>query len=217
MKKVKLLIVDDHAIVREGIKAFFAEQPGYVVVGEVDDGLKVMEEVSRLKPDVVIMDITMPKGDGYQATRGIKEKFPEIHVVILSMHREQKYAVNAFKAGAVAYILKGGTLNEIETAVERAIAGKIYTSPSVSNDMVSEFVNMLHHTKLEPLDILSSREKEILKLISNGEKSKQIAEKLFISVSTVKTHRKNIQKKLNVGNSISMVKLAIVSGLVQSD
>lgn len=217
MGKIKLLIVDDHAVVREGIKAFFAEQPGYVVVGEVDDGLKVMEEVSRLKPDVVIMDITMPKGDGYEATRNIKEKFPEIHVVVLSMHRERKYAVNAFKAGAVAYILKGGALSEIETAVESAIVGKIYTSPAISSDLVNEFVNMLHHSKLEPLDILSSREKEVLKLISNGEKNKQIAEKLFISVSTVKTHRKNIQKKLNVTNTISMVRIAIASGLVQSD
>lgn len=217
MGRIKLLIVDDHAVVREGIKAFFAEQPGYVVVGEVDDGLKVMEEVSRLKPDVVIMDITMPKGDGYEATRNIKEKFPEIHVVVLSMHRERKYAVNAFKAGAVAYILKGGALSEIETAVESAIVGKIYTSPAISSDLVNEFVNMLHHSKLEPLDILSSREKEVLKLISNGEKNKQIAEKLFISVSTVKTHRKNIQKKLNVTNTISMVRIAIASGLVQSD
>ncbi len=216
MEKVKLLIVDDHPVVREGIKAFFEEQPSYVVVGEVDDGLKVMEEVSRLKPDVVIMDITMPKGDGYQATRNIIEKFPEIHVVVLSMHRERKYAVNAFKAGAVAYVLKGGSLNEIKTAIQKAIAGKNYSSPSLANDLMSDFVNILQNTNLEPFDTLSPREKEILKLIAEGEKGKQIAEKLFISVSTVKSHRKNIQKKLNVSDTISMVKIAINNGLVRS-
>ena len=214
MEKVKLLIVDDHPVVREGIKAFFEDQPDYVVVGEVDDGLKVMEAVSRLKPDVVIMDITMANGDGLQATSNIKEKFHEIHVVILSMHRERKYAIDAFKAGAVAYVLKGSSLSEIKTAAERAMAGNIYTSPSLSNDLMSDFVNILQNTKLEPFGTLSQREKEILKLVAEGEKSKQIAEKLFISLSTVKSHRKNIQKKLNVTDTINMVKIAIANGLV---
>lgn len=214
MEKIKLLIVDDHSVVREGIKAFFSEQPDYIVVGEVDDGLKVMEEVTRKKPDVVIMDITMPEGDGYKATRDIKEKFPEIYVVILSMHRERKYAIDAFKAGAVAYVLKGGSLNEIKTAAETVMAGKIYASPPLSNDLMSDLVNILQNPKLEPFDTLTQREKEILKLVAEGEKSKQIAEKLFISLSTVKSHRKNIQKKLNVTDTINMVKIAIANGLV---
>ena len=217
MKKIKLLIVDDHPFVREGIRAFLSKQPGYVIVGEVDDGSKVMEVVSRLKPDVVIMDITLPKVDGYQATRYIKEKFPKIHVVILSMHHERKYAINAFKSGAEAYVLKGGPPNEIMTAAERAMAGKIYTSPSLSNDLMSDLVNMLQSPKPEPFDTLSQREKEILKLVVEGEKNKQISEKLSIALSTVKVHRKNIQKKLNVTNTISMVKIAIDKGLVQSD
>ncbi len=217
MKKIKLLIVDDHPFVREGIRAFLSKQPGYVIVGEVDDGSKVMEVVSRLKPDVVIMDITLPHVDGLLITSDIKKNFPEILVVILSMHHERKYVINAFKAGAVAYVLKGGSPNEIMTAAERAMAGKIYTSPSLSNDLMSDLVNMLQRPKPEPFDTLSQREKEILKLVAEGEKNKQISEKLSIALSTVKVHRKNIQKKLNVTNTISMVKIAIDKGLVQSD
>ena len=218
MEKVKIFIADDHPIVREGIKTFFSYLPDYIVVGEAEDGSKVFEKIADLKPDVVIMDITMPHLDGIQVTSRVTDEFPETKVIILSMHHDRDHAIKAFRAGAMAYVVKGASLKEILMAVERVLAGKMYASSSVADDLLCDFIDIIKrdHT-IEFFDTLSQREKEVLKLVADSATNKEIADKLCIAVSTVKSHRNTIMRKLNVNNIASLVKIAIRKGLVIPD
>ena len=218
MERIKLFVVDDHPVVREGIKTFFSNLPDYIVVGEAEDGLKVFEKVADLKPDIVIMDITMPYLDGIQVTRRVTDEFPETKVIVLSIHHDRDYAIEAFKAGAMAYVVKGAYLSEILMAVERALEGKMYASSSVADDLLSDYVDIVKSdSSIEPFDSLSRREKEVLKLVANGATNNEIADELHISISTVKSHRKTIMRKLNVNNIASLVKIAIQKRLVIPD
>ena len=218
MKKgnVKILLADDHPLMRDGVKAVFETEPGYEVIGEVDDGAKVFVAATELSPDVVIMDIGMPGIDGIEATRRIAENLPEIKVVILSMHSDNQYAIDAFKAGALAYVIKGAGPEELIGAVDKVMQGKRYASPSVAEELFGNFVDMMRDDRLpDAFDMLTKREKEVLELIANGSTSKEIGAQLFISPSTVKTHRTNIMMKLEVKDLASLIKIAIRKGLVE--
>ncbi len=218
MEQVKVLVVDDYPYLRRGVSTVISSHPGYAVVGEAEDGFKAMEGVARLRPDIVIMDISMPRLDGIQATRRITEEFPGTKVIILSMHTDPLYALRSFKAGAMGYVFKGSDPDELLLAVERVMAGKMYASPQVSEDLLGSFVDMIKvDSHLEPFDSLSLREREILELIAGGAKSREIASRLFISLSTVKTHRINIMRKLGVNDTAGLVKAAIRMGLAGTD
>ena len=217
-QKIKLFIADDHPVVREGLKAFFSSLPDYTVVGEAEDGLEVFERVSEARPDVLLIDITMPHLDGIHITKRITEQLPETKVVVLTMHYEQDYAIKAFRTGAKAYVIKGASLDEVLMAVEKVLAGKLYASPSIADELLIDFVQIVQCNKsIEPFDTLSKREKEVLELIADSATNNEIGEKLFISVHTVKSHRKNIMKKLNVNGTVGLVKVATLKGLVKSD
>ncbi len=214
MEEVRILIADDHELLREGLKGTFAMIPGYSVVGESDNGTDTIRLVEELRPDIVIMDITMPGLDGISATKRLSKDSPSAKVIILSMHNESIYAVNAFKAGAMAYVLKGMAAEEVVQAIESVRKGDRYASPTMANELLGSFVDILQKdVPVSPVDTLTTREKEVLTLIAFGSTNKEIAEKLFIALSTVKTHRVNIMNKLDVHDVAGLTRVAIEKGL----
>lgn len=217
MKKTTIFIADDHPVLRNGIKTVLTTAPEYVVVGEGATGQEVLSGVLELKPDIVLMDITMPELDGITVTRRLLERLPDTKVVMLSMHSDISHAIDAFRAGALAYVLKDSPPAELLHAVSKVSVGLKYASPSVAEELLSDFVDVIKKDhSMDPFDALSQREKDVLRLIADGVSGREIAERLFISVSTVKSHRMNIMKKLKVGETASLVKIAIKKGLVET-
>lgn len=216
MKKIRVFIADDHPVLRGGIKTALSGLPGCEVVGEADNGAEALKRITSLKPDVVIMDVTMPELSGITVTKRVTEAVPGIKVIILSMHAEPTYAIDAFRAGAMAYVLKDSSPDELLKAVGKVFEGNKYASPAVSEELFNGFVDMVRNDRSspDPYDSLSAREKEILKHIAEGLTSRDIAEKLFISVSTVKSHRNKIMKKLEVKDMASLIKIAIRKGVI---
>lgn len=216
MGKIKLFIADDHAIVRRGIKSLFQSNPDYEVVGEAEDGLSLLEKIKNANPDIIIMDITMPHIDGLMATKRITEDFPKTKVIILSMHSDRHFAIDAFRAGAMAYVVKGDDTNDITDAIEKVWMGKKFVSHCLADILFEDFVEMIKtNATLDPVNYLSKREREVLQLIAHGNRSKEIGEKLFISLATVKTHRSNIMKKLNIHDLPSLIKIAMQHGIIK--
>ncbi len=216
MKKIRILIADDHPIVREGISAKLSKEPHYVVVGEASDGMEALKKVSQLKPDIVIMDIMMPLMDGILATEHIKKSTPQIKVIILSMHKRQEYALRAFQTGADGYVLKENASKEIVNAIKSVFGGKRYICPSIAHYLAEEYIQSSKVNSFNPFDSLSLREKEVLRLLAEGKKNKEIADILFITNYTVKTHRHNIMQKLAVHDLASLVRFAIQNDFVKS-
>lgn len=218
MKNTRIFVVDDHPVLRNGIKNVLSTVPEYSVVGEAQSGKEALKGISEVKPDVIIMDITMPDLDGITVTKRVCEELPDARIIILSMHSDLFHAIDAFRAGALAYVLKDSAPGELLQAVERVMAGMKYASPSVAAELLNDFVDVIKkdHNQ-DPFDSLSQREREILRLIADGATSKEVADRLFISVSTVKSHRNNIMKKLKVNDMASLVKIAIRKGVVVAD
>lgn len=216
MKQIKIFVADDHPIVRNGIKSIFADEEGYSIVGEADDGLKAFQGVSAEQPDVAILDISMPELDGILVTERIKKEFPYIKVIVLSMHQSCQYAVDAFRAGASGYILKGGEVDEVLLAVRNVMAGQIYVSPPLVNEIMSDFLGIIKgEQSLDPINSLTLREKEVLQLIAEGHTTKRVAAKLFLSASTIKSYRVKIMKKLKVNDTAGLIKAALKNGLIK--
>lgn len=216
---VDIFIADDHPIVRDGITAILSAEKSYTVVGVAENGTEALNGIAEHNPDLVLMDISMPELDGILVTRRITKEFPNIKVIILSMHKGRQYAVDAFRAGARGYILKGRDSNEILLAVKRVMSGLIYVSPPLADEILSDFVNIIkgEQDTLDPFKSLTLRESEVLKLIAEGYTSKKIAGKLFLAESTIKSYRANIMSKLDVHDTAGLVKLAIHKGLVELD
>ena len=217
MKKTRIFIADDHPVLRSGIKAIFRPEE-FEVVGEADNGVSALKGIASLKPDIAILDITMPGLDGIAATRRIADEFPDTKVIILSMHSDISRPIEAFRAGALGYVLKDSDPSELLKAVERVASGAKYASPAVTEELLNDFVDVIKKDQAQdPFDTLSQREKEILKHVADGSTSREIAGKLFISLATVKSHRNNIMKKLKVNDMASLIKTAIRKGIVHTD
>lgn len=214
-----VVICDDHAIVREGIKQVLAANPDLEVVGEAANGLEGLALISKLKPEVVITDITMPEMNGIDMTRELSKEFPEIRVVILSVHSRKTFIMEALKAGARGYVLKDSAGEKLLDAVEAVLAGDSYLDSPVAGHIVDEFVKM--PSPAEPSggggEALTDRERQILSLVVEGFSNKQIAEKLFLSPKTVDNHRAKIMSKLGRRDVIGLVKYALATGLVDPD
>jgi DNA-binding NarL/FixJ family response regulator len=218
-QKYSVVICDDHGIVREGIKQVLASNPDLEVVGEAANGLEGLALISKLKPDLVITDITMPEMNGIDMTRELAKDFPDIRVVILSVHSRKTFIMEALKAGARGYVLKDSAGEKLLDAVAAVLAGDSYLDSPVAGHIVEEFVKL--PSQAEPAtgggEPLTDRERQILSLVVEGFSNKQIAAKLFLSPKTVDNHRAKIMSKLGRRDVIGLVKYALATGLVDPD
>jgi DNA-binding NarL/FixJ family response regulator len=219
MKPIRVLLADDHKLVRAGIKSLLENSEGVTVVGEAGNGRDAIKLAGKLKPDMVFLDIAMPELNGLQAAERIKKNYPEVEIIILSMHLDEEYVVQALKAGASGYILKDSAPNELRLALDTIMEGKIYISPSIPREMVDDYMKRLKAVSspeevITSKEKLSSRQKEVLQLIAEGNSTREIAEKLFISIKTVETHRSQIMKNLEIKDIPGLVKYAIKKGLI---
>lgn len=216
---VRILIADDHAIVRSGVRMLLSSQPDFTVVGEASDGREAVQKALDLKPDVVIMDLSMPPGkDGISATVELKKAAPEIDILILTMHDDEEYFFRVLQAGASGYIIKNALDSELISAVRAVSRGQAYLYPTAAKRLVADFLQ--HAEKGEQLDIyntLSEREREILTLIAKGYANKEIADLLVISVKTVESHKARIMDKLGLHTRPELVDYAIKKGLLALD
>lgn len=213
---LKVLLVEDHVIVRQGVRALLAEEADISVIGEAGSGSEALAMIQKLKPNVVLMDIGLPDISGIQITQQVRERFPDVKVIMLSMHDNQEYVFRALRAGANGYVLKQSTTTELVLALRAVAAGSTFLSPDVSQILISDYVHRAQsqdHAQ-QALDILTPREREVLQLIVRGFSNRQIAEQLHISIKTVETHRGNMMSKLDVHDRASLVKFAIDNGLV---
>ncbi len=213
--KIRVLIADDHQIVRDGLRSMLEKEPDMEVSATVEDGRATVRTVEELKPDVVIMDISMPGLNGIEATRRITRDFPAIKVIALSMHDDGRFVINMLKAGASGYLLKDCAFKELSKAIHIvAKTGKSYLSPDITDVVVQSYVTGA--SEPEPLlySTLSPREREVLQLVVEGKTSSQIAEILYVSVKTVETHRTQLMHKLKINNLPDLVKYAIKEGII---
>jgi DNA-binding NarL/FixJ family response regulator len=207
---IKVIIADDHTLVREGIKSLLSDVEGIEVIAETGDGEETLLKTSTFKPDILILDISMPKVFGIRFCEKIKEISPETKIIILSMHFSKEYVREAFKYGAKGYILKDSSFTELEFAIKSVYEGNMYISPKISQILVEDYLDLLEN----PLEILTERQKEILKLIAEGYSIKEIANRLNLSVKTVETHKSQIMDKLGIYDIPGLVKYAIKHGLI---
>lgn len=214
---IRILLVDDHTIVRQGLAKVLEAEEGFSVVGEARDGREAVSRVEQLKPDVVVMDITMPMLNGVEATRQIKKSHPRIKVIILSMHSHNRFISELFSLGASGYLLKDSSGTDIINAINAAVRGDTYLSPSISRQVIEDYVALkrTRSSREELYGQLSNREREVFQMIAEGRSTKQIADILCVSVSTVKTHRSNIMEKLQMDNISQLIHFAIELGLVE--
>ncbi len=214
---LKILIADDHKILREGLKAILRERESIEVVGEAANGREAVSKARKLAPDVVIMDIAMPGLNGIEATRRIRRHSPRIKVVVLSMYNSREYVLEALKAGAMAYLQKETASRELLLAIDKVTKGEIYLEGAHSQYVLDEFRNASRDSERTLLNNLTSREREILQLVAEGKSNKSVAGILNLSLKTVETHRQNMMKKLSAHNVVGLVKFAIRTGLVKID
>jgi DNA-binding NarL/FixJ family response regulator len=215
---MQLLIVDDHVIVREGLRALLEPCDDVEVVGEATSGQEAIEAVTRLHPDVVLMDITMPGINGLEAARRINEEHPDVKVLILTMHEEDEYFFNALEAGASGYFVKGGSSEELVSALRAVARGDVFLYPTMAKKLLSGYLERGRTVAdRDRQDGLTNRELEVLKLIGEGYNNQEIAARLFLSPTTVQTHRSNIMGKLNLHNRADLTRYAIKNGLVSLD
>lgn len=214
--KIRVLLADDHTILRAGLRMMLDAQPDIEVVGEASDGKQALAEAQRLQPDLVLMDITMPEMNGIEATRQIKRALESTRVLILTMHENEEYLFQVLRAGASGYILKEAAGTELISAIRIVTSGRFYMSPSAQSMMVGDYLQRVRSgEERDSYSALTEREREILKLVAEGHTNNQIAERLFISPKTVDTHRTHIMDKLNLHSRAELVKYAMRRGLLE--
>ncbi len=214
--KIRVLLADDHTILRAGLKIMLNIQPDMEVIGEASDGKQAITEAQRLTPDVILMDITMPECNGIEATRQVKRLLPDTRVLVLTMHENEEYLFQVLRAGASGYILKEAADTELISAIRAVHAGRFYLSPSAQSLMIGDYLLRVRTgEERDSYSALTEREREILKLVAEGYTNNQIAEQLFISPKTVDTHRTHIMDKLNLHSRAELVKYAMRRGLLE--
>ena len=215
---IRVLLVDDHRILREGVRALLAGEPGIEVVGEAEDGESAVAQAGRLKPDVVLMDMVMPHLGGLEATARIKEQHPDIMVLIMSMHDNDEYVQQVIKAGASGYVLKGVAADDLVRAIEAVDGGASFVDPAIAAKLVEDYVHRVRgELPNDPKQLLTPREQEILKLVAESHSNHEIAARLYLSKKTVETHRANIMRKLDLHDVTELVKYALRRGIIHLD
>ncbi len=216
MQSYKILLADDHALFREGLKRILVEASDLEVIEEVADGLKLLKTLSRVKPDMIMLDISMPNIRGIEAIKEIKTIHPDSKILVLTMHRDMEYLHQAISSGAHGYLLKEDADSELFEAIDKVRQGKIFISPKLSEYLTEDWAR-IHRGEYEPAsetEPLTTREREILKFIAEGKSNKKVASLLNISIRTVEHHRENIMYKLNLKNIVELIKYAIQKGYI---
>ena len=215
-QKYRIVLVEDHAIIREGLHSLFSSEKDFEVVAEAEEGRSALRLAENLRPDLVVTDLSMPQMDGIDMIASLKKQNPKIKVIALTVHRNDEYVLAALKAGADGYILKEANYSELITAARSVLKGKPYLSPEISGNLIQGYLEGKGAPrKKSPWEMLSKREREIVSLIAEGQTNKQIADRLCISVKTVETHRYKIMSKLNVHNAAALITVAMERGLIR--
>ncbi len=214
---ITILLADDHKIVRDGLRALLENQPDMKVVAEAENGRTAVQLAQQKRPQVVIMDISMPDLNGIEATRQMIRELPDIKVIALSMHSDRRYILRMFRAGAVGFLLKDCAFEELVSAINTAIADQPYVSPSIAGIIIQDFVRSGSQISSSATDVLTAREREVLQLLAEGWATKEIASHLHLSVKTVETHRRRIMEKLGLHGIAELTKYAIREGLTSLD
>lgn len=213
---LRLLVVDDHAVVRSGLKSLLGEKQNMVVIGEAADGDEAIRLADELKPEVILMDLSMPLGkDGMTATEEIKKKHPDISILVLTMHDDEQYLFRAIQAGASGYVLKNAPHDELLSAIRSVAEGNAYLTPTAAKRLMGQYLDKVKNGEgADSFELLSEREKEVLAWIAKGYSNKEIAEHLIISVKTVETHKSNLMEKLGLRTRPDLIKYAMKKGLL---
>jgi DNA-binding NarL/FixJ family response regulator len=212
MNPYRIILADDHILLRQGIKKIIEESEDMVVIAEASDGLELLDLLKKITPDMIILDISMPNLRGIEVSREIKSFNPKIKVLILTMHKKLDYLYHTLSAGADGFLLKEDSDEELFTAIETIQGGNIYVSPSFSTELAEDMAKICRGDGNFPVERLTNRERQVLKLVSEGKSSKEIADLLFISVRTAEHHRESIKRKLNLKKVADLVKYAILEG-----
>jgi two-component system response regulator NreC len=215
MKSIRIVLADDHTVVRKGLRLLLENQPGFIVVADAADGREAVSLAEQHAPDVVVMDVAMPILNGIEAARQISARMPQIAVVFLSMHADESYVLKALKSGARAYLLKDSAENDLIAAVKAVSEGKAFFSPAISKMLVEDYMRQMQDRQVEDsYDLLTTREREVLQLFAEGRNNKEVASLLNLSLYTVETHRGNIFQKLNLHNTAELILYAIRKGVI---
>lgn len=214
---VTVLLVDDHPIVRQGLRNLLNSMPDFKVVGEAGDGLQALEMVERVQPQVLVIDVVMPGLTGLEVTQRVKRQWPAVKVIVLSMQNNEAYVVSALKNGASGYILKDTGPEELVDAIRTVVKGERYLSKQLSERIINAYVSKVDEAEVDPYDTLTNREKEILHLVAEGFTNQEIAERLYISPRTAELHRSNVLNKLSLKNQVDLVRFAIKRGILPLD
>lgn len=210
---IKVLLADDHKIVRDGLRTLLEKHADIAVLGEAEDGREALQLAGKLSPDVVVMDIAMPELNGIEATRQILSEHPGIKIVALSMHSDKRFVSEMLKAGASAYLLKDCAFEELIAAIRTIMKGKIYLSPGIAGVVLADYIRSDRKSEPSVFSQLSDREREVLQLMAEGKTTKEVAAHLNVSIKTVETHRTNIMTKLDIHSIAELTKYAVREGL----
>jgi two-component system response regulator NreC len=212
---IRIILADDHAAMRHGLRLVLEQQADFEVVGEVSDGREAVALAENLKPDVAVLDITMPNLNGIEAARQITARQPGVSIVVLSMHADESFVLRALKAGSRGYVLKESAEGDLISAIRLVSEGKSFFSPTVSRMLVQDYVRQMQDKDVEDsYELLTSRERELLQLVAEGKSNKDVANMLNLSVYTVETHRSNILSKLNLHSVPELILYAVRKGVI---
>ncbi len=215
MTPIRILLADDHNVMRAGLRLLLERQPGFKVVSEASDGRQAVEQAEATKPDVAVLDIAMPNLSGIEAAQRISAMVPQTRIIILSMHSDESYVLRALKAGAKGYLLKDSAENDLLDAIRAVSQGKAFFSPEISNILVEDYVREMKKRGAEDsYELLTPREREILQMLAEGKSNKDIATLLNLSLYTVETHRRNLQDKLNLHSLAELILYAVRKGII---
>ncbi|MEO6809542.1 MAG: response regulator transcription factor [Isosphaeraceae bacterium] len=212
-----IVLADDHHVVRQGLRVLLESEPGLTIIGEAADGLRAVELVERLKPDVLVADLMMPNLSGLEVTRQVVRRCPTTRVVLLSMHADEGYVAEGLRSGATGYVLKDSTADELVRAVHEAAAGRRYLSPPLSERALESYLSRSETATLDLFDTLTAREREVLHLAAEGMTSAEVSGRLFISPRTVEIHRAHLMRKLGLKNQTELVRYALRRGILPLD
>ena len=215
MSIINVMLADDHAIVREGIKALLAVQHDIKVIAEAEDGRDAIRQAEKHQPNVIIMDYSMPGLNGLEGTRAILKSAPEVKVIVLTMHDNEEYVLQFIRAGAAGYLLKDNVAEDLISAIRHVVLHAKFYSPNLPLEVIEDYLQQLESGTLKsPLELLTNRQREILQLIAEGMTNRNIAQKLAISIKTVETHRTNIMTKLDIHDQTGLTRFAILHGII---